>query len=144
MTYYADPSRDLPAPWKAKRIVFYAKGLKVYGQIPYILQRKLHAEFISNNAPLLGGRIIGPTREQNYTIIRYRRNDGSMHSEEAIEALMDWFYSDKGFEWGIAGSGNFRDNLDGPNFFQQPPETVVLAEEGDRPNLLGLLMDGAQ
>lgn len=143
MTYYADPQRDLPNAWEPKRIVFYARGLKIYGQIPYVLQRKLQAEFISNNAPLWGGgRIIGPTRERNYTIVSYRRKNGSPHSEATIKALLDWLYTDKGFEWGLAGAANFRDGLDGPNFFRQPPETVAPAAEDDRLDLIRLLTEG--
>ena len=79
--YFADPRVDLPQPWKEKRIIFYAQGVKIYGQIPYILQRRLQAEFYSNNLPWLGVRLIGPTFESNYTLVRYHRKDGQYHSD---------------------------------------------------------------
>jgi len=128
MSYYADPTLDLPAPWKAKRIVFYARGLKVYGQIPYILQRRLQAKFYSNDMSLFGGRIVGPTREHNYTVISYRLEDGSPHSAATLEALIDWLYSDKGFEFGIADPENFEDQIAMVNWFNSNPHTVQATE----------------
>lgn len=123
MSYYADPKRDLPAPWKLKRVLFYREGMKIYGQIPYILQRRLKARFYSNNAPLLGGRVIGPTLERNYTVIPYRRPDGRPHSQEALAALFDWLWSDQGFEWAIAVE--WHKHIQEWNVFNAPPMTFV-------------------
>lgn len=137
MLYYADPRRDLPASWKQKRIIFYAQGLKIYGQIPYILQRRLQAKFISNSMGFMGGQISAPTLESNYTLIRYRREDGQPHSEVAIKALLDWLYDDKGFEWGVAK--NFYERLDLPNFWQWPAEVLEMGKEEHRWALVMLL-----
>lgn len=139
MTYYANSSQDLPRPWKQKRIIFYAQGLKVYGQIPYILQRRLQGEFYSNNAPFMGCRIIAPTMEQNYTLVRYRRpNDSKCHNDIALEALLDWLYTDKGFEWAIAK--DFYKRIDLPNFWNYPPETFVLGVTRHRTDIKQLLL----
>ena len=135
-SYWANPQTDLPAPWKEKGIIFYAQGLKVYGQIPYLLQRRLQAEFFSNNAPIFGARIVAPTREHNYTVIPYRREDGNPHSRKAIKALLDWLYSDKGFVWAIAK--DFGDNIKTWNAWRSKPETWAPAEEMP-PQLLRLL-----
>lgn len=129
MTYFADPKQDLPAPWKKKRIVFYGGGMKIYGQIPYLLQRKLHAEFISNRGSFMGGTIVGPTGENNYTIVSYRRPNGKRHRERTLGQLMDWLYEGKGFEWAIAARGEFeRGDLLVVNWFNVPPETWVPSE----------------
>jgi hypothetical protein len=138
MAYFANPQEDLPQPWKRKRILFYAQGLKVYGQIPYILQRRLQAEFISNNAPFMGARLIAPTAEQNYTLVRYYREDGRRHSEATLEALLDWLYADKGFEWGIAK--NFFERLDLPNWWQAPAEVLEIGKEEHRPDIKQLML----
>lgn len=124
MSFYADPGRDLPAPWKLKRVLFYRDGMKIYGQIPYILQRKLRAKFYSNNAPIFGGgRIVGPTLERNYTVVPYRRADGRPHRQEALSDLFDWLWTDKGFEWAIAV--DWHKQIEGWNVFNVPPETFV-------------------
>lgn len=121
--YYADPSKDLPAPWKPKRLVFYAMGLKVYGQMPYILQRRLKAEFISNHVSTgMGGSVFWPAAESNYTLVRYRQPDGSPHSEKALNAFFDWLYADKGFEFAIAGEGDFYKDIRHIEMWEWPPE----------------------
>lgn len=143
MVSFANPSEDLPQPWRRKRIIFYASALKVYGQIPYILQRRLQAEFVSNNVSgPLGGRLIGPTAEQNYTLVPYRRDDGSLQPEEAVEELLDWLFEDRGVEWGIAAPGEFgRTDLALPNWFNRPPETFVPARPADRTRFRRLLTE---
>lgn len=144
MTYYCDPAEDLPAPWKPKRVVFYRQGIKLYGAIPYILQRRLDAEFISNNASALGTRIIAPTGEANYTLVRYQRANGRPHSQAALQALLDWLYADKGFEWSIATPEYFNDRLDLPNWWQSPPRTFVPAEAAEAAKFMGWLIAGPE
>ncbi len=141
MPYFASKD-DLPVPWKVKRIIFYRRGLKVYGQIPYILQRRLQAKFVSNTASLWGAKIVAPTGEDNYTIIPYRREDGQPHTDMAIESFLVWLYRDKGFEFGVAAPENFNDKLDLPNWWQSPPKLLKLADNDDRPILAGLLLAG--
>lgn len=142
MTYYADPSRDLPVPWQAKRVIFYRQGLKIYGCLPHILARRVDAEFISNNGAFMGGRIIAPTSEDNYTLVRYRRANGRSHRPEAIQALLTWLYSDKGFEWSIATPEFFNDRLDLPNWWQSPPRTFVPATAAEASKFAGWLLAG--
>lgn len=139
MTFYADSRYDLPAPWKQKSIIFYAQGLKIYGQIPYLLQKRLQAVFYSNNAPaFFGGRIIAPTMENNYTVIPYRRQDSKFHSLAVIQSLLDWLYKDKGFRWGIAV--NFHDNICEWNAWKESPETFVPAKASHRSDVLLLFL----
>lgn len=122
--YYADPARDLPAPWKPKKCVFYAEGLKIYGQIPYILQLALEAEFYSNDTSIFGGgRLIGPTQEPNYTVVPYRRANGRPHRESSLKALFDWLYADRGFEWAFAAE--FWRHIREWNLFNSEPEIFV-------------------
>jgi len=143
MTYYCEPAQDLPAAWKPKRIIFYRQGIKIYGAIPYLLQRRLHAEFISNNVgSIRGARIIAPTGEANYTLVRYHRENGRPHSEPALQALLDWLYADKGFEWSIAAPEHWRDRLDQPNWWQSPPRTFVPAEATEAMKFMGWLLAG--
>ena len=142
MSFYADPSQDLPALWKPKRCIFYAQGLKIYGQIPYILQRRLQAEFFSNNAPAFGGRIIAPTVEQNYTVVPYRRRDGAPHSQGTIDTLMDWLFADKGLEWAIAK--DFDREIRGWNAYQMPPQTWIPTTEETQSEFVRLLTDGGR
>jgi len=124
MAFYADTGRDLPAPWKPKQIIFYAEGLKVYGQIPYIHQRRLNARFYSNNAEIFGGgRLIAPSMEANYTVVPYRRADGRQHKPDAIGAFFDWLFSDKGFEWAFAVE--FHKHIATVNWGNMHPETFV-------------------
>jgi len=140
MNFYADPANDLPSPFKPKRCIFYTQGLKVYGQIPYILQKRLQAEFYSNNMPCLGGRIVAPTAEANYTVVPYRRRDEQPHSQEAIDELLTWLYEGKGFEVAIAA--DFDKSICDWNAFQMPPETWIPAEEDYQDMIRGLLGDG--
>jgi hypothetical protein len=137
--YFANPQQDLPQPWKRKRIIFYRQGLKIYGQIPYILQRRLHGEFYSNNIPVLGGRMIGPTMEDNYTLVRYRRpKDGQRHNDVALEGLLDWLYADEGFEWAIAK--DFHRRIDLANLFNWPPEVFAPGGVEHRTDIKQLLL----
>lgn len=134
---YFATQEDQPQPWKRKRLIFYQSGIKVYGQIPYILQRRLQAEFISNESSFLGGRIVGPTAEKNYTFVPFRRGDGSEQSPEAVQALLDWLLADAGCEYAIAEDGEFeRRDLTLVNWFQAPPETWV---PGDNSSLKTLI-----
>lgn len=142
MAFFANTREDLPEPWKRKRIIFYAQGLKIYGQIPYILQRRLQGEFYSNNAPFMGGRIIAPTMEQNYTLVRYHRNNGKHQGNVALEALLDWLYADKGFEWAIAK--DFHRRIDLPNFWNWPPEIFVSGTSENRSDIKQLLFGCAR
>ena len=122
--YYADPARDLPSTIKPKQCIFYAEGLKIYGQIPYILQRKLGAKFYSNETTIFGGgRLLAPTREPNYTVVAYRRIDDRPHSEAALKALFDWLYADAGFEWAFAVE--FRRSIRQWNALNPEPATVA-------------------
>lgn len=139
MTYFADPREDLPAPWKPKRVIFYAQGLKIYGQIPYVLQRRLQAEFVSNDVSFFGGRLVGPTAERNYTLVRYCRQDGQSHGDAALEALLDWLYADKGFEWAIAL--DYHKRIDLPNLFNWPPEVWMPGGPEQRPDIKQLLLE---
>ena len=139
MTNFADPREDLPAPWKPKRIIFYAQGLKIYGQIPYILQRRLRAEFISNSVGIMGARLTGPTMERNYTLVRYRRKGDQSHSSATLEALLDWLYADKGFEWAIAL--DYYKRIDLPNLFNFPAEAWMPGGLEQRVNIKQLLLE---
>ena len=127
----------MPSPFKPKRCIFYAQGLKVYGQIPYILQRQLQAEFFSNNAPFMGGRIVAPTSEANYTVVPYRRRDGQPHSQAAIDALIVWLYEGKGLEWAVAV--DFEADIRGWNAWQQAAQTWVPAADDCRDRIQVLL-----
>jgi len=83
--------------------------------------------------------MICPTMEDNYTLVRFRRNkDGRRHSDAALEALLDWLYADKGFEWAIAK--DFFKRIDLPNMFNWPPETFVPGGPEHRPNIKQLLL----
>jgi len=138
--YRADLSRDIPSPGLPKRIIFYAQGLKIYGLIPYVLNRRLKGEFISNVAMLPGwGRgaaIAAPTGEANYTVIPY------IQKPEHVQMLIDWLYEDRGFEWAIADPDNFNDQLREWNAYKQPPSVWVpcQSEEGWREGFQKALM----
>lgn len=98
---YRCNSNDLPASWKAKNIIFYAQGLKIYGVLPYLLHRRLKAEFYSNYGvpagTFRGGGIIAPAVESNYTFVPYNQ------SPELIKALYEWLMKGKmGLYWAIA------------------------------------------
>lgn len=127
MAYYADPRTDLPAAWRAKRVIFYALGLKVYGQIPYVLQRRLQAQFRSNSFSFLAGRLTLPTGERNYTVVPYRRDDGERQPEAALDAFLAWLEADAGYEWAVAAEPDFnrRDLLEASNVLNHPPATWI-------------------
>lgn len=133
MAYYADPRRDLPSRFKKKRVIFYEQGLKIYGQIPYILQMRLGAEFYSDNAPAaFGGRIIAMTMEPNYTVVPYKQ------SREAIDALLEWLYGGDAFEWAVAV--DFYKNIRQWNALNMPAQTFVPSHNEDRWRVAQLLL----
>lgn len=117
MTYYADLANDLPAPYKRKRIIFYRQGLKIYGLIPYLLQRKLKAQFFSGTINWGRVRISAGSLEGNWTAVPYQQKS------ENVSALVDWLYADKGFEVAIASQDDWGDNIFSPNVFRTPPMT---------------------
>lgn len=111
MTAYASPD-DIPNPYKAKLVIVYAQGLKIYGQIPYLLARRLHAIFVSNQNSFMGGGTIWfPSAEDNFTAVPWRRPDGEPHSPETIQALTGWLQSGKGAIYLVAAPENFNDSL---------------------------------
>ncbi len=128
MAFRCDFSQDLPAPWKVKRIIFYSQGLKVYGELPYILKRKLQAEFYSNffvqsSGAFRGHGMIVPAYESNYTVVPYTQKP------EHTKALLSWLSEDKGFEWAIASKRDFNKDLrDGTAFTSRNPEVWVPAQ----------------
>ena len=128
MTFYANPRRDLPAPWKQKRAIFYAQGLKIYGQIPYILQRCLGAEFFSNSGTIFrsASLLTVSSMEDNYTVVPYRRTDGAFHSHEVLDTLYKWLLADKGFQWAVAVE--FHADIKQWNAWNRPPETWIPGE----------------
>lgn len=144
MSYRANLSQDLPATWKLKRIIFYAQGLKIYGLIPHLLNRRLKGRFISNIAMFSGwgssSAIAAPTQEDNYTVIPY------LQKPEHVQMLIDWLYEGKGFEWAIAAPENFHDNLRQWNAYKQPPSTWVpcQSEQGWREGFQKALMGDSQ
>lgn len=117
MTYYADMSIDQPTEYKTKRAIFYQQGLKVYGLLPYILQRKLHAQFFSNSTSWGRVRISTGSLELNWTAIPYQQ------SLENVNALLDWLYADKGFEVALANPERWQDTIFAGNFGNMPPQT---------------------
>lgn len=122
MSYYANPQSDLPSPFRRKRVLFYALGLKIYGQIPYILSRRLRARFISNQIGFMGGRLAFPSGEENWTAVPYQQKP------EVAEMLFAWLKEDAGFEWGIAREWD--DDIHAPNAWRTPPHTWVPGIEG--------------
>ena len=140
--FRADLNNDLPAAWKPKRIIFYAQGLKIYGLIPHILNRRLKGEFISNHyvhssGVFRGAGMLAPTGEANYTVIPY------CQKPEHAQMLLDWLYEDKGFEWAIASAQDWNENLREWNAYKEPPSVWVPASndqgwrEGFRQALAG-------
>jgi hypothetical protein len=126
MTYLCNPRFDLPEKWKCKRVIFYAQGLKVYGEMPYLLKRKLKAEFFSNHfafgGAFRGASMMPPSAEFNYTVIPYRQKP------EYIASLLDWLFADAGFEWAIAAPEDFKRNIRCSTAFSDgPPQTWVPA-----------------
>jgi hypothetical protein len=83
MRHPVDFDKDIPSAGKQKEVLFYQTGLKVYGVLPYILHRKLRAEFCSSS----------DARENNFTLISYQQKS------ENVQALADWLYKDSGFVW---------------------------------------------
>lgn len=141
MINYAQPG-DLPDDYKPKLVVVYAAGLKIYGCLPYLLQRRLQARFNSNEISSGGLRIFGPSWEPNYTVIPWRRDDGQPHSPEILQSLADWLQSGKGFTWVVAAQENFYDRLDA-NFFRSRPEVwQPESAQADPQGLLALLEKG--
>jgi hypothetical protein len=117
MTYYANLSNDLPAPYKRKRVIFYRQGLKVYGLLPYILNRKLKAQFFSGTVSCMGGTISMGSFESNWTAIPYTQ------SPENLKALLDWLYEDRGFEVALASREDWNDDIFSANVYRMPPHT---------------------
>lgn len=105
MPYLCDPTHDLPTKWKQKRIIFYAQGLKVYGELPYLLRQRLRAEFFSNSYHNGEFGLIAPAMEPNYTVVSYNQ------PVERSTALLDWLFADTGFEWAIAAPEEFKLNI---------------------------------
>ena len=127
---FADPLTDLVAVnGGKKKVIIYARGLKIYGQIPFLLQRRLQGRFISNHVGFMGGSLIFPTMESNYTYIPWRRPDGRKHSDKAVSALLEWLLSGSGYSWAIANKRHFYDPIDeGPNFASEPPDVWTPGE----------------
>jgi hypothetical protein len=89
-----------------------------------------------------GGRLVAPTVEPNYTLVRYRRQDGRRHSDSALESLLDWLYADKGFEASIAVE--FHKRLDLPNIGNWYPDTWWPATVEQRPDIKQLLLNAPE
>ena len=111
----ANMPADQPNMHTPKRVLFYAAGLKIYGLLPYLLNRRVRGQFRSN-AHIAA---VFPTWERNYTIVPYQQ------TPEAAAALLDWLYADAGFEWGIAE--DWHAALLGANAFNDPPCVFHLA-----------------
>jgi hypothetical protein len=101
MSFKCNFSEDIPDKSKQKRIIFYQQGFKIYGLLPYILNRKLKGEFYSNHfthdsGAFRGMGVIAPAYELNYTVVPY--------SQDSVKAklLIDWLLDGSGFEWAIA------------------------------------------
>jgi hypothetical protein len=103
--YRCNPRHDLPEKWKAKRIIFYGQGLKIYGEMPYLLKRRLKAEFFSNFRHNGQFGLIAPAMEMNYSVVPYNQ------SPEYTAALLEWLFADAGFEWAIAMPDEFDLNI---------------------------------
>jgi hypothetical protein len=117
MTYFANLQEDLPSSWHRKRVIFYQQGIKIYGLLPYILNRKLKAQFFSNSFSALGGRMSVGSFEANWTAVPYGQ------SRANIDALLDWLYSDKGFKVAIATPECWNDDIFSANMWKMPPHT---------------------
>jgi hypothetical protein len=128
MAFRCDPPQDLPQAWKPKRIIFYDQGLKVYGVLPYFLNRRLEGEFYSNcyvhsSGAFRGHGMIAPAYESNYTLVPYTQK------QEYAKALLEWLSQDTGFEWAIASPRDFNIDLrHGTAFTQRNPEVWVPAQ----------------
>lgn len=122
MTYFANLQEDLPSAWHRKRVIFYQQGIKIYGLLPYLLQRKLKAQFFSGSFSVGGNgfprmRLSTGSFEANWTAISYQQ------SRENISALLDWLYSEKGFKVAIASAENWHDDIFSANMWRMPPHT---------------------
>lgn len=125
MTYRANLNFDLPVKGRPKRIIFYARGLKVYGLIPELLRIQTGGQFFSNCAGGRTGEILMPTAEPNYTAIPYNQ------SPEACQILLNWLYKDAGFEWAIATPEYFGDSIFSANIFNDIPQAWSPAPDSD-------------
>lgn len=81
---------DLPSEKKYKEIIFYPKHLKIYGILPYLLNRKVSGRFCST---------ISRCAEPNFTVITYNQ------SPEVVRELFEWLSEGVGFNWSIASYG---------------------------------------
>lgn len=111
---------DTPANSKPKICLLYAAGMKIYGVLPHLLNMQVGGQFVSN---MMGPWVL-PTGESNYTIVRYRRKDGTPHSPSATSALRAWLMAGAGCEvYGVLPPHFYR-SLDGPNAFGEKPPCV--------------------
>lgn len=133
MPYYADFEHDLPNAYKLKRIIFYRQGLKVYGLIPYILARKLHAQFFSGSISWGNVRVSMGSYEHNWTAIPYEQ------SPDKVGLLLDWLYQDKGFEVAIASREDWNDSIFSSNVFRVPPHVWCPINEGGQEGFLQIV-----
>lgn len=117
MPFYADFREDIPSPHKPKRVIFYREGMKVYGLLPYILQRRLKAQFFSNAFSWGNAIIAAGSAEANWTSVPYTA------PPEAVSALLDWLLADKGFEVALASPEDWDDDIFSANVFRMPPRT---------------------
>jgi hypothetical protein len=128
MAFRCDFSQDVPEKWKPKRIIFYKQGLKIYGLLPHILNRRLKGEFFSNysvhsSGAFRGHGMIAPAYESNYTLVHYTQKP------EYAKALLEWLSQDAGFEWAIASPQDFNTDLrEGTAFSNRNPEVWVPAQ----------------
>jgi hypothetical protein len=131
MPFRCDFSQDVPNQSKPKRIIFYAQGLKIYGLLPHILNRRLKAEFYSNyfvqsSGAFRGAGMIAPAVEFNYTVIPYTQKP------EHAKTLFEWLYEGKGFEWAIAAPQDFNLNIrHSTAFSDRHPEVWVPAQNAE-------------
>lgn len=133
MPYYADFEHDLPDTCKPKRVIFYQQGLKVYGLIPYILARKLHAQFFSGSVSWGNVRVSMGSLEHNWTAIPYEQ------TPEKVKMLLDWLYQDKGFEVAIASREDWNDSIFSSNVFRIPPHVWCPIDGGVREGFLQIV-----
>jgi hypothetical protein len=97
-------NQDISTAGKQKNILFHPKALKVYGVVPYILGKKLKAQFFGN-------WLQDSHTEPNFTVIKYQQK------QEHIQALTDWLYADTSFKWAITDDVLW----DRPSY---PPDTI--------------------
>jgi len=117
MAYYADLDSDLPSPHKRKRVIFYRQGLKIYGLLPFILQRQLKAKFFSGSIAAGGVLMSMGSFEPNWTAVPYTQ------SSENLTALLHWLFSERGFEVAIASEQDWDDDIFSANVYRMPPKT---------------------